>query len=297
MTDLSNRNFIQHTRHKELADRLQTWLNLTEQKVEKVNYKVVDSAEFGHSNPAKTHESRTDETVWNCYLDEYKNLVQAVELKTPEFEQLRAETSELAHTQMGKKSLELFERFSGLRTHLKQKIEWLLQVQQKIELFHQVVQEGERWLTTTHFKLVSPSAVADESPNRLSSNPSVNMSNCETLLRCIELDGGNYVQQVHELAHLLIHCALNDRPQTTIVCDSVRCDLRQVPFDQSAVNTVKQCMLLAQTNDGRNSNRPLAKIALNVVQRAHELETNYGNLCANAQAMKVSCDLVEFRFP
>lgn len=156
-------------------------------------------------------------------------------------------------------------------------------------------------MTSVNFRLVTPSIQQRQQERQQrqqqqdgtrealtnSSSEGLRFTSNEVLVKEIETDGLKLVSRVHDLAHELIHAALNDnatgtegfRCPSSGACDLTGCDLREVPFTQQTLTTLNY---LVQLNS-----RPLGLIALDSVHRTKELEKNHANLHATALAIQV----------
>ncbi|VDP87396.1 unnamed protein product [Echinostoma caproni] len=219
------------------------------------------------------------------------------EQKDSDADELRKEKPENLPPNLARNVRELTERIAHMRTRIQRRTCWLRDVEDLIILFRQEAQDTERWMTSINFKLISPTGqqggALDTTPRTLTGAlPSSGMeavtkfTSHEVLLKEIGAEGKKHITRVHDLAHELVHSALNDNatgldgsrcPQLG-TCDVTGCDLREVPFNPQTIATLHY---LVQPNA-----RPLGLIALDSVQRAHELELNHANLHATAMAIQ-----------
>ncbi|CAL8077575.1 unnamed protein product [Calicophoron daubneyi] len=295
LVDRSNHTINQHTKFADLHDRLLSWLEACEHRVEQLDNGQAEIIR-GRSSPLKGQSSKISDTAWNEYLDEYKSLLRETENKVPEYEQLEGDDVRCLSAQFVKMSKDTRDRFLRLRVHIQQRTNWLLNVQKNIEQHRQVAGEADRWMTNMNFKLMNPAynqfsetssptaPVNNEPEERTGSSAGIRatvMTQQNAMIREIEVDGMRLVQKAHELAHAIVHSALSDinsQGQLSGACASTMCDLRESPFSQDALNTLL-CAV-------RANNKPLGNIALQVLQRTRELEINHANLHSSAMALK-----------
>ncbi|KAG5452978.1 hypothetical protein CSKR_202374 [Clonorchis sinensis] len=281
LIDQSNRTIVQRELNKEWLARNQTWLNEFERKVELLERWSIESKLQTRSQTPGG--SQMPDVEWNAYVDQYTEILGKLQEKSPEFTSFSGSILELSAAEQ-KPFVELQERFENFCKNVQQRIDWLLRVCQKIQRFRQVVQETERWLTNTNVKLTSctqsfgsPDDIdswekAENSPFWIpKSIESVNQ-----LIHDIEVNGNQLIQRVHQIAHFLVHCALNVFKHRD--CEMTDCELTETPFGQATLCTLRYVLSM--------SSAPLGTVAFEAIRRTDELEQSHTTVHANAKALK-----------
>ncbi|TGZ63760.1 hypothetical protein CRM22_006737 [Opisthorchis felineus] len=281
LIDQSNRNMVQRELNKEWLTRNQTWLNEFERKVELLErWSIESKPQTISQTPGGTP---MPDVEWNAYVDQYTEILGKLQEKSPEITSFSGSILELPAAEQ-KPFVELHERFENFCRSVQQRIDWLLRVRQKIQRFRQVVQETERWLTNTNFKLTSCTQ-SFGSPDDINSWEKAENSpfwipksieSVDQLLHDIEVNGNQLIQRVHQIAHFIVHCALNVFKHTD--CEMTNCELSETPFSHATLSTLRYVLSMGSG--------PLGTVASEAIRRTGELEQNHATVQANAKALK-----------
>nr|CAH8876498.1 unnamed protein product [Trichobilharzia regenti] len=285
----------------ELYNDLRGWTEKAEKRLT-----VLQSGKLLH--PTEGNEERfqafsnlgsikLSDNQWNVYVQQVKALHKELNEYTPKYEHF-CDTLPNTSTFNGQTSKfnQLTERFAKLKEQVQQCAEWVNVIQQNLSVFRDSAQATERWMSSINFRLMSAgnNNITGNNNANLTGNLSIYQdasTQIDQLIREIDIEGKNLLENTHQSVHLLIHTISKDQmtKMNNRICDSVAtCPYRQIPIDQGVIDNWKY--LVNNSNSASGEQGLLERIALEVLERTKEIETSYVNIHTNAQSIKNRLD-------
>ncbi|TNN09202.1 spectrin-like nuclear envelope [Schistosoma japonicum] len=283
----------------ELYNDLRIWIDKTETKLTIIESgRMVNQTDVNEQNikPLMRGSNKFNENDWNVYIQQVKALNKELNEYSQKFEQfcdIMPNTTTKTNGQTSKFN-QLIGRFTEMKGKIKQCTNWISAIQQNYATFRESAQTTERWMSSINFRLMSAGNNSINNNNNQITNLTTYQDSTvqiDQLIREIDKEGRNLLENTHHLVHLLIHAITKDQiSKTNRICENVNCPYREIPIDHSVVDNWKYLV------NNSNEEKLLDKIALDALERNKEIETTYINIHSNALSIKSRLDDQSNRF-
>ncbi|CAH8597719.1 unnamed protein product [Schistosoma turkestanicum] len=283
----------------ELSNDLRSWMEKTEKKLN-----ILEAGKLMNSNIEESEQNikplmhgsmKFNENNWNSYIQQ----VTALNKELNEYSQKNEQICEtLSNTTkpngQTNKLNQLTGRFTEMKERIQQFVSWINTIQQNYTTFRESAQTTERWMSSINFRLMSAGHNHTNTTNNNNNNLTGNLTayqdsttQIDQLLKEIDKEGKNLLENTHHLVHLLIHIITKDQltmSKTKRICESATCSYREIPMDHSIIDNWKYLV------NSSNEEKLFDKIVLDSLERNKEIQINYMNIHSNAQSIKNRLD-------
>ncbi|KAK4475362.1 hypothetical protein MN116_002425, partial [Schistosoma mekongi] len=282
----------------ELYNDLRIWIDKTEMKLSILESgRMVNQTDVNEQNikPLMHGSNKFNENDWNIYVQQVKALNKELNEYSQKFEQfcdIMSNTTTKINGQTSKFN-QLIGRFTEIKRKIKQCTNWINAIQQNYTTFRESAQTTERWMSSINFRLISAGNNTINNQNQITNLTTYQDSTVQIdqLIREIDKEGKNLLENTHHLVHLLIHAITKDQiSRTNRICENVNCPYREIPIDHNVVDNWKYLV------NNSTEEKLLDMIALDALERNKEIETSYINIHSNAQSIKSRLDDQSNRF-